>query len=157
MQDMIAPYSTVLALVVAGISLGGGLYETALIDPVWPANLKLVQPKQGGINRKLFWMPAHFTFEPLLLLSLWAAWHVPHARTALSVALVSHVAMRAWSFAYFIPRALAFEKVKHLTPELAIQMRRWSRLSKMRLPLDIITIAAIAVALFALIGRPGLG
>ena len=106
----IAVVTTFAALILVAGSLGGGVYETALIDRLWPDNPALVQPSRGGINRKRFWMPAHFAFEALLGAALWSAWTRPDARRWLLAALVAHVAMRAWSFAYFIPRAIAFEK-----------------------------------------------
>jgi hypothetical protein len=122
------------------------------VDRVWPGNIKLIQPQSGGIDRKMFWMPAHTAFELTLIVSIWMAWPLPGARHALLAALASHAIMRGWSFAYFIPRALAFEKADALTPELTIRAQNWARFSVLRLLLDVFTIAAVAVALFAIRG-----
>jgi hypothetical protein len=152
MQALIAPYTIVLAFALAAVSLGGGIYETALVDRVWPGNIKLIQPQSGGIDRKMFWMPAHTAFELMLIVSIWAAWPVAGARHALLAALASHAVARGWSFAYFIPRALAFEKTDVLTPELAARAQKWVRFSVLRVLLGLVTIAALAVALFAIRG-----
>jgi hypothetical protein len=152
MQALIAPYAIVLAFGLASISFGGGIYETALVDRVWPGNIKLIQPQSGGIDRKMFWMPAHIAFELMLIVSIWAAWPVAGARHALLAALASHAVTRGWSFAYFIPRALAFEKADVLTPQLAVRAQNWVRFSVLRLPLNVVTIAALAGALFAIEG-----
>lgn len=152
MQALIAPYVIVLAFALAAVSLGGGIYETALVDRTWPGNIKLIQPQSGGIDRKMFWVPAHTSFELMLVVSIWAAWPMAAARYALLAALASHAIARGWAFAYFIPRALAFEKIDVLTPELAVRARNWVRFSVLRIPLSIVTIAALAVALFAVRG-----
>jgi hypothetical protein len=152
MQALIAPYAIVLAFALAAVSLGGGIYETALVDRVWPGNLRLIQPQAGGIDRKMFWMPAHMAFELMLIVSAWAAWPVAAARYALLAALASHAVTRGWSFAYFIPRALAFEKADVLTPELAVRAQDWVRFSVLRLLLNVVTLAALAVALFSIQG-----
>lgn len=52
---VLAPLS---AVVLGAIMLGGGIYETLLVDRVWPGNPAIIQPGRGGIDRKLFWMPA---------------------------------------------------------------------------------------------------
>jgi hypothetical protein len=53
------------------ISLGGGIYETLLVDPVWLRNLSVIQSDRGGLNRKLFWGSVHPLFEIALLVSVW--------------------------------------------------------------------------------------
>ena len=41
-----------LATVVLGaMGLGGGIYETALVDRAWPNNPAIIQPSRGGLNR----------------------------------------------------------------------------------------------------------
>ena len=140
-----------VALFAAALKLGGGLYECLLLDRVWPANPSLIQPHRGGVNRKLFWMPLHFAFEIAVVIALWLAWDDEHARIWLLLAAGSHLVMRAWSFAYFIPRALAFEAADELGPELQAQARRWVRLSIWRLPLDVITLLSTYVATLELV------
>jgi hypothetical protein len=133
---------TVLA---AAIGIGGGLYEFIVVDPVWPRLPHLVQPTRGGISRKRFWIPAHVLFELLLIGSLVAAWNRPAVRDWLLVGLASHAAMRIWSAFDFIPKALAFERMEasQITPETA---RRWTRRSRLRLPLDLATFGAVLAA-----------
>jgi hypothetical protein len=58
--------TTALALV----SLGGAFYEFLVVDPFWPRRPDLIQPWRGGISRRRFWIPAHVSFELLLIASL---------------------------------------------------------------------------------------
>src|SRR5262249_34589129 len=120
---VLAPLS---ALVFGAIMLGGGIYETLLVDGVWPNNPAVIQPNRGGINRVLFWMPAHTLYELALFVALWVVWGLTAARWWTVAALTVHFAARAWSMAYFIPRALRFEKLGDLTEEQKHEALRWT-------------------------------
>ncbi|WP_010629859.1 hypothetical protein [Halomonas sp. KM-1] len=135
-----------LATALALIRLGGGAYEYSVIDPAWPKRPELIQPDRGGVSRKRFWIPAHLSFELLLLASLVLAWAHPSVRLLLLIALLSHVAMRAWSALDFIPRALAFERADPATVEQH-EAQRWVQRSLLRLPFDLATCAALLGAL----------
>jgi hypothetical protein len=137
--------STALAACLSAMSLGGGLYEYRVIDPVWPGNPVLIQPAHGGVDRKRFWIAMHSVFEVLLLGSLVLAWGVPEVRAALLVALASHAIMRVWSFADFIPKALAFERAEPWAVEVPKALR-WVRRSLGRLPLAVLTCTACLTA-----------
>ena len=134
-----------VAAALALMSLGGGLYEYSVVDPAWPRRPDIIQPARGGVSRRRFWIPAHTAFELSLLASLVALWSSP-ARTPLLVALASHATMRVWSAFDFIPRALAFEKADPVSLD-ALAARRWIRRSLGRLPLDLVTCAAMVSAL----------
>jgi hypothetical protein len=136
--------SAALALV----SLGGGAYEYLVIDPAWPRRPDMIQPDRGGVSRRRFWIPAHTAFELSLIASIVAVWNSSTARTPLLVALASHAAMRLWSAFDFIPKALAFERADPTTIDVSAA-RRWSRRSLARLPLDLVTCAAMIAALVA--------
>jgi hypothetical protein len=127
---------------VACVSLGGGLYEYLVIDPYWPKRPGIIQPTRGGISRRRFWIPAHTVFE----VSLIVAWSDPGMRIALLVALVSHAVMRVSSLIDFVPKAVAFEKAGPATVDAAAAVR-WTRHSLLRLPLDLVTCAAMLAAL----------
>lgn len=150
MNRMWSPTLVLLAITAftACASIGGGLYEFLVLDPVWPSRPAIVQPRNGGVSRRRFWIPAHGAFEIALIASLVATWSHPDVRAALLVALVSHLAMRVWSFVDLIPKAAAFEKVDPATVDRADAVR-WSRRSLLRLPLDAIACAAVFTALVA--------
>jgi hypothetical protein len=63
-----------------------------------------------------------------------------------TLALASHALMRVWSLVDFVPKAVAFEKADPATVDEAAAVR-WTRRSLLRLPLDLITCAAMLVAL----------
>jgi hypothetical protein len=141
------------ALVLGAIMLGGGIYETLLVDRAWPDNPAIIQPNRGGINRGLFWMPAHTLYELALFIALWLVWGVTDARWWTVAALAVHFAARTWSMAYFIPRALRFEKLGDLTEEQRHEARRWTRLSRCRPILEAVSIMALCVAILHIVLR----
>ena len=141
---MLVVVAMATALVLVG--LGGGIYEVLLVDPVWPRRPDLIQPARGGISRRRFWIPAHVAFELALIASLVWAWPHPAVREALLVALASHAVMRIWSGFYFIPRAIRFESGEPGSFDEAAA-RTWTGLSRLRLPLDLITCSAMGWAL----------
>ena len=84
------------ALVLGAIGLGGGVYETLVIDPIWPDNPAIIRGGQGGISRARFWAPAHSLYELALLVSLWMVWGVAAARWWTIAALAIHLAARTY-------------------------------------------------------------
>ena len=134
-----------MASALACASLGGGAYEFSVVDPFWPRRPDIIQPARGGISRKRFWIPAHCAFEVALIVSLIVAWSLPDVRFWVVIALAAHAAMRIWSAFDFIPKALAFERSDPaMIDETAA--RSWVRRSLWRLPLDIMTCAAMLLA-----------
>lgn len=140
--------ATALAAALALISLGGGLYEFSVVDPLWPRRPQLIQPARGGLSRRRFWIPAHTAFELALLAALVAAWPHPEVRLPLLIGLGGHAIMRLWSAFDFIPKALAFERADPATIT-AKSARRWARRSLCRLPLDLVTSGAMLAAFVA--------
>src|SRR3954471_15845328 len=88
---------------VACATLGGGLYECLVVDPAWPKRPGIIQPRNGGVSRARFWVPAHAIFEVLLIATLVTAWGEADVRIALLVALGSHAVMRVWTLVDFVP------------------------------------------------------
>jgi hypothetical protein len=128
--------------------LGGGLYETVVVDPAWPKRPGIIQAHNGGISRRRFWIPAHTVFEVLLVVALIATWRDGDVRVALLVALASHAVMRVWSFVDFVPKAVEFEKADPADVDEAAAVA-WTRRSLVRIPLDLITCVAMLAALAA--------
>jgi hypothetical protein len=83
----------------------------------------------------------------VLLLNVWMAWRDTYARQWIIAALAAHLFTRAVSFAYFIPRALRFEKAGNLTDAQREAARRWTSLSPYRLITEAFAIAALCVVL----------
>ena len=152
LADVSVPSSTVplvliaITTLAACATLGGGLYEFLVVDPAWPERPGIIQSRNGGISRARFWVPAHTVFEVLLIITLVVAWGDGDARIALLVALVSHAVMRVWSLVDFVPKAVAFEKADPARVDKTAAIR-WTRRSLLRLPLDVITCAAMLTAL----------
>ncbi|HVK72505.1 MAG TPA: hypothetical protein VM734_04270 [Kofleriaceae bacterium] len=150
-HPVIALWATRVALLVFVLELGGSLYERLVLDAAWPVNPALIQPAQGGVDRKVFWMPLHGIATVALPLALWAAWADPVARRWLLVAVATYVAMRAWTFAYFIPNVQRFERATSV--DLA-EARAWVRWSLLRAPLLLATTYATWRSAYYLAGRP---
>ena len=134
-------------------SVGGGLYEFLVIDPFWPKRPDLIQPARGGISRKRFWISIHVAFEVMLIAALVLAWSQSAVRDPLLVALSSHAVMRIWSGFDFIPKARAFEQADPASISEA-KAAAWTRRSRLRLPLDLITCGTMLTA-FAAAARLG--
>lgn len=131
---------------VACVLLGGGLYETVVVDPAWPKRPGIIQAHNGGVSRRRFWIPAHTLFEVLLVGALLASWQHADVRVALLVALVSHAVMRVWSFVDLVPKAVEFEKADPASIDEAAAVA-WTRRSLLRLPLDLVACVAMLWAL----------
>ncbi|MEW6449880.1 MAG: hypothetical protein AB1490_04465 [Pseudomonadota bacterium] len=145
MFEPVAFYSIMTAGILGAAGLGGGLYETLLVDRAWPHMPVLIQPDRGGINRKLFWGPIHGLFELALVVAIWSTWTEPTVRLWVWSAFAVHLAVRVWSFAYFIPMALRFEAgAPEATPEAA---KKWINLSRWRLPLELLAVIFLLIAL----------
>lgn len=144
-----------VALILGAIALGGGIYETLLVDRAWPNNPAIVQPSRGGINRGFFWGPVHTLYELALVVAAWSAWSDREVRWWVIAALITHLAARAWSFAYFIPNAIRFEKLGDLTEEQRHLAKRWTRLSRCRPVLQTVSIIGLCLAISHLaLGNP---
>ncbi|MEE6164736.1 MULTISPECIES: hypothetical protein [unclassified Mycolicibacterium] len=135
-----------VATLLACVLVGGGLYETLVVDPAWPRRPGIIQARNGGISRRRFWIPAHSLFELVVVVAVVAAWGDAPVRTALLVALASHAVMRIWTLLYFVPKAVAFEKADPVEVDEAAALR-WTRHSLLRLPLDLVTATALLTAL----------
>jgi hypothetical protein len=139
-----------VALTLGAVGLGGGLYEMLLVDPAWPRNPAMIQPSRGGLDRKRFWGPVHALFEIALLVSAWMVWGDASARPWMVSALSAHFIARIWSFAYFIPWALRFEKMGDLSEDQVRLARRWTRLSRVRPVLEVASIVSLAETVLVL-------
>ena len=130
--------------------LGAGVYECVVVDPSWPRQPKLIQPSRGGIVRGRFWLPFHVMFELTMVLCLIEAWRWPNVRFWLLLAFASHAVARVWSALDFIPKALAFEKASVVDEPSA---RRWTRRSRFRIPIALLTWMLLLSALSAALRR----
>jgi hypothetical protein len=129
-------------------SLGGGIYEHLVLDPVWPNRPGIIQSRHGGVSRRRFWIPVHSAFEVALIVAVIITWGHPDVRIPLLVALASHLVMRLWSLVDFVPKAVRFEKTDPATIDRAAAVR-WTRRSLLRLPLDVVTCVATLAGLVA--------
>jgi hypothetical protein len=110
----------------ACVTLGGELYKFLVVDSAWPKRPGIMQPRNGGVSRASFWIPAHTVFEVLVIVTLVVAWGDADVRIALLIALVSHTVMRVWSLVDFVPQALAFEKADPAIVDEAAAVQ-WTR------------------------------
>jgi hypothetical protein len=147
---MSTPALVLLGAVVllACASLGGAVYESLVLDPVWPGRPAIIQAQHGGVSRKRFWLPIHGAFEVALVAAVIVTWGHPDVRTPVLIALASHAAMRAWSLIDLVPKAVAFQKADPAVIERDDAVR-WTRRSLLRLPLDVVTCVAALGGLVA--------
>lgn len=98
------------AVVLGAIGLGGGIYETLLVDRVWPDHPMIIQSSRGGLNRGLFWGPIHALYEVALLVSAWMVWSDSYARSWIIVALVVHFGTSRLVLRVFHSKSPAFRE-----------------------------------------------
>lgn len=142
-RDRVARWAVNGSLLFMALMLGGSLYERLVVDAAWPTNMILIQPDQGGVNRKVFWIPLHVGVTLLLPAALWACWPKRAARRWLLVAIGTYLAIRVWSAVYFIPLALQFESAKEVTDALVKEAQRWVLLSSIRTPMTLAALVAL--------------
>ncbi len=144
-----------LALVLAALAVtafltGAGCYEQVVLDTAWPRKPELVRPGEGGVNRKIFWVPANMLGVLLLLAALWASWPAFGARAAALLALGLFLVINAVTVGYFAPAVLQVEKWG--APPDDPSSRKWVRLSRLRTPAALgvnVALAAAAILLCA--------
>lgn len=127
----------------AGSALGGGLYEATVLDPVWPGRPAIVQPRNGGVSRRRFWIPVQAALTAALIAAVVLCWSNPVARFAMLVGLASHVVARTWSALDAPPGA---DRADPASVDRA-DATRWTRRSRLRLVFDAVTCAAALTAL----------
>jgi hypothetical protein len=132
--------STEATVFLAAISVGGALYEHAVVDAAWPRNPVIIQPAKLGLSRVRFWVPAHVALEVSLIAALAMNWKFPGARNPLLAAFTCHAVMRIWTFIDLIPKVLAFERADAASISRA-SAKAWVVRSMLRLPLSIGTMA----------------
>jgi len=154
MSEAMDFYAIMISVLLGTAGLGGGLYETLLVDRVWPRTPMLIQPDRGGINRKLFWGPMHGLFELALIATIFLTWNDAGIAHWVWAAFAAHLIARVWSFAYFIPMAMRFEAGSAEggapAPDAA---RKWVRLSRWRLPMELLAVIFLLLALAKLAGE----
>jgi hypothetical protein len=86
-----------------------------------------------------------------IILALILTWRDVTVRRLLLIALASYAVMRVWSGLFFIREMLAFQQIPLDSPpsaQLSARVARWTRLTWLREPLDIISFASSLLALY---------
>jgi hypothetical protein len=156
MKAIVASWSLILLCFSMAAALGGGLYESIVLMPLWskspPASFAIIQPGTG-VPLQRFWIPVHVAITLCLIVALVLTWGEPTVRRLLLLALVSYLVMRVWSGLFFIPEMLAFQKVPlDAAPSAALSARvaKWTYWTWFREPLDILSLLCALLALYGL-------
>lgn len=159
MKSLLLRWSLVLLCFSMAAAIGGGLFESIVLIPLWsaspPSSFAIIQPGTG-VPLQNFWIPVHTSITIFVILSLILAWKEIKVRGLLLIGLASYIIMRVWSGVFFIREMLEFQKIpldSPSTPELSARVGSWTFWTWFREPLDIITFLCFLLALFWL-GRP---
>jgi hypothetical protein len=151
-----ALWSLVLLCVGLAVALGGGLFESIVVAPLWsrapPASFAIIQPGTG-VPLQRFWIPVHTVITLAFIASVVATWRERAARRLLLIGLAAYIVMRVWSGLYFIPEMLAFQKVpldSAPSAELSARVASWTFWTWFREPLDIVSFLCALLALHRL-------
>lgn len=156
MKAVVAQWSLILLCFSLAAAIGGGLYESIVLIPMWskspPSSFSIIQPGTG-VPLQQFWIPVHAAITLFIILALAMTWRDIAVRRLLLVALISYIIMRLWSGLFFIPEMLAFQKVpldSAPSAELSARVSRWTFWTWFREPLDIISFLCSLLALYRL-------
>lgn len=148
----IAYWSLILLCFSMAAAIGGGIYESTVVSPLWrkspPSSFAIIQPGTG-VPLQRFWIPVHSAITVFALVALAVTWRDVPVRRMLLIGIASYVVMRLWSAFYFIPEMLAFQKVPldaAPSTELTRRVSRWTFLSWFREPLDVISFVTWLIA-----------
>jgi hypothetical protein len=156
MRTVIALSSLIMLCFSLAIAIGGGLFESIVLAPMWsrspPSSFSIIQPGTG-IPLQRFWIPVHVAITLFIVLALVMTWRDRTVRRLLVIAGISYAVMRVWSALFFIPEMLAFQKVSldsAPSAELAGRVARWTFWTWFREPLDTISFLCALLALHRL-------
>ena len=138
----------VIALIVSGCLTGAGIYEQSVLDTAWPSKPSIVRPVEGGVNRKLFWVPANISAVATLLVALMATWPMAFARDATLVAIGLFAVINGVTVTYFGPAVLRVERSS--VPADDPSSLAWVRRSRWRTPLSLGVSTALGVDIVAM-------
>ena len=123
--------SLILLCYAFGAALGGGLYESFVLVPLWskspPASFAIIQPGTG-VPLQYFWIPVHVAITLFMVAAIAFTWRDRRVRRWLLAGAASYVVMRAWSAMFFIPEMLAFQQIPADAPpssELDTRVASW--------------------------------
>ena len=93
---------------------GAQLFETAVIVPRWTAapseSFRLFSGRYG-LDFKWFWITTHSLHEVTFLLAIVFCWKLADVRNGLLLLFAAHIAVRAWTLAYFAPNIIEFQQL----------------------------------------------
>jgi hypothetical protein len=152
-KAVVAQWSLILLCFSMAIAVGGGLFESIVLAPLWskspPSSFSIIQPVTG-VPLQRFWIPVHAAITLFSVLALVMTWRDAPVRRLL---LVSYIVMRAWSGLFFIPEMLAFQKVPLASApsaELSRRVSSWTFWTWFREPLDLVSFLGSLLALHRL-------
>jgi hypothetical protein len=145
MKTRLAQWSLILLCFSMAGAIGGGLYESIVLTPLWsaspPSSFSIIQPGTG-VPLQRFWIPVHVAITVFVLLALVLTWRDIAVCRFLLVALFSYIVLRVWSGWFFIPEMLAFQQVpldSAPSAELSARVSAWTFWTWFREPLDVIS------------------
>ncbi|MGX5683048.1 transposase [Chryseobacterium cucumeris] len=117
---------------------GAQIFETLLFVPKWasspPDTLKLLQDG-NGVSLKFFWIILHSLHEITFILAIAFCWKIDPVRNWLLILLIIHVAVRAWTLAFFAPNIIQFQNLASapsVSQEIITRISLWKTLNYIR-------------------------
>jgi hypothetical protein len=117
---------------------GAGIFETAVIVPVWtsapPASLAMFAGPHA-LDFKAFWITAHSLHELTFIAAIALNWRTAR-RTPLLLLFAAHALIRIWTIVYFAPTIIEMQslagKAGGVDPALLARAQTWAYLNWLR-------------------------
>ncbi|WP_126243735.1 transposase [Chitinophaga rhizosphaerae] len=133
---------------------GAQVFETLVFVPKWadapPQHFNLLLGP--GASLKFFWIVFHSIHEITFILAIIFCWKIDFARNWLLVSFAVHVAVRAWTLAFFAPNIIQFQQIAETeagAADLVAKVSRWQTLNYVRVAIFI----AVSIGLVPLCMR----
>lgn len=149
----IAEWWLVLASFTMTAIAATGVYEALFVMPKWFENVpsSLEQMRQRATIK--FWIPLQIVSIISIVAGSITNWRVEGIHTALLVSIISFACVWLSTIVFFIPGVIRFSKVdltKPASPSLAVDGRRWLRLSWLRQVAMIVSAVSLVITLVLL-------
>jgi hypothetical protein len=164
-RELVAQFLLYLIIALAGISVGGNVYEMLVLDPLWSASppdsvRQFFKGTPFARAMQKFWLSKLAKYSLFVLLAAaFAAWGEPARRVWLAAALLATAATYALTILYIFPRKKMLFRAGDDVPaeEISRATRQFLAANRVRLLFRFAEFLCLVRALAVSPAHPGFG